>query len=353
MSWTSSDPSRRLREPSTGDPACAEPSIFIPSPDAPSAPPRRWLWFALGFLAVIAIGAAGLLVAWPRLSPRRSDQVERVAENYLRALANQDGEAARRLAAVEEPPAILSVRGVRRDRARDRRNKGSFAPLADLHTRIEQDYVYDEGAGRFTPKNALGAAAETMDALEAAKENAEKSGLYKKMQSGDPNDLFDAAEQFGKVFTDLAEGILAPKRILPTYQMLVESAKPALPEAAKELALAIAASSKTWDTILKRPFHSLKADGPFIYDEAEITAEVTDRLASLGDPPSRIRLRLVRFQLEGIDTGWRVVSARRISAGGQDRLGKTGRTVIPSQPGSQSPGEPNSPGSGSDPDGSH
>ena len=63
--------------------------------------------------------------------------------------------------------------------------------------------------GRFTPKNAMGATAETLDKLHEAKDAAEKSGLYKKMQSGDPNDIFDAAEQFGKVFTQLAEGTLA------------------------------------------------------------------------------------------------------------------------------------------------
>ena len=41
----------------------------------------------------------------------------------------------------------------------------------------------------------------------------------------------------------------------------------------------------------------------------------TDRLASLGDPPSRLRLELVRFRLEGIDTGWKVVTAHRVLPG--------------------------------------
>ena len=64
------------------------------------------------------------------------------------------------------------------------------------------------------------------------------------MQSGDPNDLFDAAEQFGKVFTKLAEGVLAPKQLLPTYKMLVESSKPPLPDDAKALAIEVAGSPK-------------------------------------------------------------------------------------------------------------
>ena len=193
--------------------------------------------------------------------------------------------------------------------------KGSFAPLGEFHGRIDVEFTYDPSIGRFTPKNAMGAAAETLDALHEAKEDAEKSGLYKKMESGDPDDLFDAAEQFGKVFDKLAKGVLAPKRILPTYKMLVEEAKPPLPEHAKALALEVAGSQKNWDALLKRPFHSLKADGPFILERAEVSATATDRLASLGDPPTRLRLVLTRFRLEGIDTGWKVVSARRVLSG--------------------------------------
>ena len=109
--------------------------------------------------------------------------------------------------------------------------------------------------------------------------------------------------------------VLTPKRILPTYKMLVESSKPPLSEEAKALALAVAEDPKQWDALLKRPFWTLKPDGPFIYEEAEVTATGRDRLASLGDPPSRLRLKLVRFRLEGIDTGWKVVSARRVQPG--------------------------------------
>ena len=75
----------------------------------------------------------------------------------------------------------------------------------------------------------MGPAAETLEALHKAKEDAEKSGLYKNMESGNPDDLFEAAEEYGKVFEKLASGVLAPKKILPTYQMLVVSAKPPLP----------------------------------------------------------------------------------------------------------------------------
>ena len=123
----------------------------------------------------------------------------------MKALVNQDAEAAGRLGIVEEPPAIRSVGKINRDRRGDRALKGSFAPLGAFHKKVDTDFDYDASAGRFTPKNALGAAGETMDALHAAKEDAEKSGLYNKMKSGNPDDLFDAAEQYAKVFTKLAE----------------------------------------------------------------------------------------------------------------------------------------------------
>jgi hypothetical protein len=74
----------------------------------------------------------------------------------------------------------------------------------------------------------------------------------------------------------------------------------------------VAENHKTWETLLKRPFHTLKADGPFIFERAEVDARVTDELASLGDPPTLLRLSLVRFRLEGINTGWKVIAARRV-----------------------------------------
>ncbi len=188
----------------------------------------------------------------------------------------------------------------------------------------------------------MGAAAETLDALHSAKDDAEKSGLYKKMQSGDPEDIFDAAEQFGKVFTQLAEGALAPKRILPSYKMLVESSKPPLPHEVKAFALEVAESSKDWDALLQRSFHTLKADGPFIYERAEVVASAIDRLASSGDPPTKLRVSLVRFQLEGIDTGWKVVAVKRIlpGAGGKDAKPAASASQAPHADPARSPGEP-------------
>ena len=354
MSPNPSEPSRRgLRSPRPDDliagppddPAAgppddlaAGPSVFLPSPQARALPGRRWHFYVLAVLGLAACLAAGIVVAWPRVNPRRLDPVERVAENYLKALASEDSETIKRLGTIDEPPAIRSAGTVRRDADGSRRLKGSFATLGELHRRIESEFVYDASIQRFTPKNPMGAAAETLDMLHSAKDDAEKSGLYKKMQSGDPNDIFDAAEQLGKVYVQLAEGALAPKRIVPTYKMLVESSKPPLPDDAKDFALEVANSPKDWDALLKRSFHTLKADGPFIYERAEVTASATDRLASSGEPPTRLRLSLVRFQLEGIDTGWKVVAVRRILPGDNGKNAmppaatKAARTPSPGEP---------------------
>ncbi len=298
-------------------------SVFVPSAHAAEERRRRWPIIVAVVLALAAAGSVGFMVVRPALtSPLRShqlDSVERVATAYLKAITAEDTQTLQRLGTVEEPPAIRSVRSVTRNPGGNRQVKGSFAPLGKLHTQIASGYDYDSTAGRFTPKNAMGPAAKTLDSLHEAKDNAEKSGLYKKMQSGDPNDLFDAAEQFGKVFTQLAETTLAPKAIVPTYKMLVEESKPPLPADVKALALEVSESPNDWSRVLKRSFHTLKADGPFIYEQAEVIATATDRLASSGDPPSRLRLKLIRFRLEGIDTGWKVINIHRVLPGEDEK----------------------------------
>src|SRR5262249_16173783 len=79
-------------------------------------------------------------------------------------------------------------------------------------------------------------------------------------------------------------------KLIPTYQQLVEGAKPPLPEAERALALDYAAKRETWDALLKRPFSTLKADGPFVLDRAGVTASAVDALGSSGDPPTTLPL---------------------------------------------------------------
>ena len=65
-----------------------------------------------GLARNLAIGAVGVMVAWPRLQPKKLDAVERVADAYLKALTGDEPDAARKYSTVEEPPAIRSVPSV-------------------------------------------------------------------------------------------------------------------------------------------------------------------------------------------------------------------------------------------------
>jgi len=290
-------------------------TVFVPAADRPAGRRRRLaLWGGTALVATIAIA---VVVAWPtirewyRPAPP-ADPVEAVAQKYLQALIKGDAGAAARLGTVEIPPAIRSVRALRREPASDKVISGSFGPVAAFHRGINDRYVFDPGSGRYTPKNALGPAAETLDALHAAKDKAEQDDIYKKMQSGDPEDIFDAAEGLARSFASLAEGALAPKKLVPTYEQLLADADPPLPPESLALLRDYAAQPEAWDALLKRPFQTIKADGRFILEKAEVTASVTEKLGSLGEPPTPLRLSLTRFRLEGIDTGWVVTGTRRL-----------------------------------------
>ncbi|AGA26674.1 zinc ribbon domain-containing protein [Singulisphaera acidiphila] len=318
-------------------PEPAEASVFVPSADAPSRRRFRPAWLAL-FLLVSGLAVA-TVVAWPTIQawwhPVPPDPIEVVASTFLRSLSDENPEVTRQVSIIDEPPAIRSFRNVRHDPTRDRPLKGSFRPIAQLHDRLNKSFEYNAEIGRYQPRDLLGPAAETLDALHTAK--AEQAETAKKIASGSPDDLFAAAEAMASTFDKLAEGALAPKKLIPTYQQLVEDAKPPLPPSEKELALDFGSNRETWDHLLKRPFPTLKADGPYILDRAEVTAMVADRLASSGDPPTRLYLKLMRFRLEGIDTGWKVISARR--EGDPEPVAEPTEAAPPAEPVRRSPGE--------------
>jgi DNA-directed RNA polymerase subunit RPC12/RpoP len=306
------------------------------------SPGRAWRIAGWAFLALVPLVAVGGLVAWPTIQdwwqPRITDPALKTAHSFLQAIVKGDTQTLRTVSTVAEPPAIRSFGQPRLDPARKQRIKGSFAPIARLHEQIDQKFTYDPELGRYQPKNLLGPAAETLDALHEAKDKAEQEKIYEKMASGDPNDVFEAAESFGAMFNKLAEGALAPKRLLPTYQQLLKDAQPPLPPEAEALALHFGDNRETWSALLGRPFPTLRADGPFLFDRVEVVSQVRDKLASSGDPPSTLRLTLTRFQLEGIDTGWKVTSSRRDLPEAVEP-GPTSSSVQPSRSTPRSPGE--------------
>ena len=115
---------------------------------------------------------------WHPIPP---DPVEVAAVDYLQALADGDYEAARRLGTVDDPPAIRSFRDRPPPARGNHAIKGSFAPLAALHARIDEKFEYDPAIGRFKLRDPLGPAAETLDALHDAKAKAEQDEIYKKI----------------------------------------------------------------------------------------------------------------------------------------------------------------------------
>lgn len=303
---------------------------------------RRWSMVALAAVATMLFvgGVAAWLRPWNALkSPKPRHPSEAAASEYLQALVAGDFERARKLGTVSDPPAIRSFETPVRDRRRSRSVRDSFAPIAKLHARIDREYQFDSELGRFKPRNALVPAAETLDTLHAAKAKAEQEKVYEKMASGDPDDIFDAAESFGSLISGLAENVLSPQKLLPTYQQLVNASKPPLPAAQRELALDYAEDRDTWDALLKRPFLTLKADGPFVLDRVEVAARVRDKLASSGDPPTTLRLTLTRFRLEGIDTGWKVTAARRDQPESEEPSSQDRTSTPPAPPRRRSPGE--------------
>jgi len=209
-----------------------------------------------------------------------------------------------------------------------------------MHAWIDKTYEYHADSGRFQPRDLLGPAAETLDVLHAAK--AEQAETAKKIASGSPDDLFDAAESLATNFSKLAEGALAPQRLIPSYRQLVNEAKPPLPPEARELALDFGTNPDLWNQLLKRPFPTLKADGPFVLERAEVDALVVDRLGSLGDPPRTLKLNLLRFRLEGIDTGGKVIAARR--EGDREPVNSPYPAADPSPALEAEPGSSRSPG---------
>ena len=239
------------------------------------------------------------------------DPLERLSRAWLDAVVAEDEEAIGSLSTVEEPPAIASFSELRRDPEGDLELRGSFAPIAELNDQIGREYTYNEAIDRFENANPLGAAADFMDGAEALRDESVENDIYTKMASGDPDEALDAIEGFLGSYANLTKTVLPRTKLAPKYEQLVEDAEPALPEDAASLALRFGEDKPTWDELLGRPFFTIKADGPYIYEEAEVVATVRDRLASPGDPPRPLRLTLRRFRLDAIDTGWKVVSARR------------------------------------------
>jgi hypothetical protein len=300
-----------------------------PTPDQPVFEPegpeddrrprrfRRLVPFILGILGGLALTSVVLLPMLRRPEPAPPaqaepvDPVEETALAFLDALVAGDAEEVDRLSTLADPPAISFHAASRRDPEQDETIRGSFAPIAALHEQLARTYDYDPAIDRFRNANPLGVAADLMDEVESLRQENEQADIYSRIAGGSADEQLDAAIEYAESFANLTRNILPRKELVPTYSQLVRDAEPPLPPDAEAMALRFGEDKETWDELLGRPFVTIEADGPFVLEEAEVTAIIRDRLASPGDPVRRLRLSLARFRLDAIDTGWKVVGARR------------------------------------------
>ncbi|RUL88965.1 TFIIB-type zinc ribbon-containing protein [Tautonia sociabilis] len=314
-----SGPKRRREDP-PASPAVVDPVEDDHPDDRRRRRLRRLVPFVLGALAGLGVATLVLLPLLRRPepteaeAPRPMDPVERTARAFLDALVSRDIERIELLSTLTDPPAIASFDDAQRDPEGDETIRGSFAPIAALHRTIAESYTYDPAIGRFQNANPLGVAAEFLDEADRARQENEQADVYSRIAGGSADEQLDAAIEFAESFARLTQAL--PRReLVPTYEQLVRDAEPPLPPDAQALALRFGEDPDTWDDLLGRPFFTIEADGPFVLEEAEVVATVEDTLAAAGSPARRLRLRLLRFRLDAIDTGWKVVAARREDVG--------------------------------------
>ena len=223
-------------------------SSFPPRKPGPLRPAAVGCWRSGPARWRSSLAGVAALDLWPRVKPRaRLDPVERVAEGYLQALIKGDLAAQQRLSTIEEPPAIRSYQGVHRDSSHNRTIKGSFAPLAPSTSGSSPNSPTirrSPGSRRSTrwvrpPRRST--------PCTRPRRRPRNRGSTRRWPAAIPTTSSTPPRTSARSSPSSPKGLLAPKKILPTYKMLVDEAKPPIPRAEKELALAVADDPKTWD----------------------------------------------------------------------------------------------------------
>ena len=285
-------PARSLHVPKA-EPAAAppapEPSAFVAA-DAPVRP-GRLRKLGLGVLMLLAVAAVAVAVAWPSLKrwwhPIPPDPVEVAAGAYLQALAEGDYEAAHRLGTVDEPPAIRSFRDLHRQPEGNRAIKGSFAPLAGA-ARADRREVRVRSRDRpvHSPRSPGTGGRDARRAPRRQGQGREGRALQEDGQR-QPGRPLRCRRGTGRGHGQAGRGRARSQEAHSDLQAACARCEAAAARDAAELALDFAAHRESWDALLKRPFPTLKADGPFRFEHAVVTATVR----ATGLPRSAIRRR--------------------------------------------------------------
>ncbi len=175
-----------------------------------------------------------------------------------------------------------------RQRPRDQILKGSFAPLAKFHTKVDADFTYDKIGRPVHAQERAGAwPARRSTSSTRRRKRPRSRACTRRCRAAIPTRSSTSAEQLGKVFEGLSKVLDAEADPADLQDAGRVGQAPAAP-GRQGVGPGGCRVARAWSALLKRPFWTLKPDGPFIYEQAEVIAKVTDRLASLGDPPDAI-----------------------------------------------------------------
>ena len=277
-----------------------------------------WKWFLLALVLLVPAGVVGYLIILPYFQPK--DPREVVARRYLDAVRRGDLNEAARLSVIvsEHPRNITGVEQVVLTAQNPRSVRGKFQGLRLFHDEIDQQYTYNSDRGRFEPKDELGLGLGVLGKLEEVKKKAadgaaaREADPARQKKSPEDRDIDDLLGTLG-AFSDLAGkggGLLSTPSLGPTYEDLIKKTKVQLSDAEKALAQHYSRDPAKWKRLLgDRSFLELPDLGEFDLQEVEIVATIRTEGQSLGEPGRPIKLRLVRFSMGSIDTGWRVWQA--------------------------------------------
>jgi hypothetical protein len=276
-----------------------------------------WKWLLLILLFLIPASVVGTLVILPYFQPK--DPREVVAQRYLDALRRDDLAEAGRLSVIvaEHPRNITGVEQVGLAAGDPRAIRGKFFGLRRFHDEINQQYTWNAERGRFMPKDELGLGLNALSAVEGIKKKAQEQAAAnaadpaRQKKTPEERDLDDVIGSLG-AFSEIAKqagGFLSTGTLGPTYTDLLKKTTVTLTDAERSLAEHYARDPAKWQRLLGREFLDLPDLGEFELQEAEIVATIRTAGQSLGEPGRPIKLRLVRFSMGSIDTGWRVWQA--------------------------------------------
>lgn len=316
---TSASPARTAVKSSP--PAAVADTTWQSRPAAGDAPTKRrggaWKWLLLVLLFLIPAGVVGTLVILPYFQPK--DPREVVAQRYLDALRRDDIAEAGRLSVIvaEHPRNITGVEQVGLAAGDPRSLRGKFFGLRQFHNEINQQYTWNAERGRFMPKDELGLGLNALSAVEGIKKKAEEQAAAnaadptqqkKSPEERDIDNMLGTLGAFGEIAKQ-AGGLLSSGTLGPTYTDLLKKTKVTLTDSERSLAEHYARDPAKWQRLLGREFLDLPDLGEFELQEVEIVATIRTSGQSLGEPGRPIKLRLVRFTMGSIDTGWRVWQA--------------------------------------------